>query len=351
MNQPALLNKDGTGISLSVSDIAVLWDEQSRCIDSGYIYPGRRRLEASDREGFAKLMGTQLTEMCAKAGSPCFDFDIRLGESVMRGAGRRVAGGKVDIFLRHNRPLPAPDLETLIGPAYAEVLMAPKLCGGGIVIVCGETGSGKSTTMARMVIDRLTKFGGVAHGFGYPLEYLISGEHGMGVCYQVETSDDELALQLKHVLRCMPVATAGILFINEIRDAEAVRNMFTAAQNGFLVVFSMHSHGITAALQRLLIFFGQDSLPHYRSVLGDTLRLVVYQRLRRHQPKAISPSLLFDSGSANELRVSVEVELLYSNPDEHAIGEIIRSGRIMELSNLISAQNNRLRNRDSINGL
>jgi len=133
----------------------------------------------------------------------------------------------------------APTLETVpsrfIDP-IEKILMQPSLSGGGLILICGAPGSGKTTTASAILVSRLLKYGGFAYTIEDPPEIIaLNGRHGNGYCTQTRVYDGAGGWEesIKEVLRSQPVGASLILFIGEIRNAEAARMAIRAASNGF----------------------------------------------------------------------------------------------------------------------
>jgi twitching motility protein PilT len=107
----------------------------------------------------------------------------------------------------------------------------------GLVLVTGETGSGKSTTLASM-IDAIN------HKYGYhvitledPIEYELVSDKCVIEQREVGTDVPSFASGLRHVLRQDP----DIILVGEMRDLETTSAAITAAETGHLVLSTLHT--------------------------------------------------------------------------------------------------------------
>jgi general secretion pathway protein E len=137
----------------------------------------------------------------------------------------------------------------------------------GIVLVTGPTGSGKTTTIYRLLAglnDGVRKIITVED----PVEFDLPG------VVQVHVKADiglTFAAGLRSILRQDP----DVIMIGEIRDPETARIALQAALTGHMVISTVHTNSGLAAISRLLDLGVEDYL------LADVMRGVVGQRLVR----------------------------------------------------------------------
>ncbi len=137
----------------------------------------------------------------------------------------------------------------------------------GIVLVTGPTGSGKTTTIYRLLTginDGVRKIITVED----PVEFDLPG------VIQVHVKADiglTFAAGLRSILRQDP----DVIMIGEIRDPETARIALQAALTGHMVISTVHTNSGLAAISRLLDLGVEDYL------LADVMRGVVGQRLVR----------------------------------------------------------------------
>lgn len=133
------------------------------------------------------------------------------------------------------------------------ILSSDSLNQGGIVMITGMPGNGKTTTGVNTVINRLKKHGGVCYTVEDPPEIPIEGEHGKGVCFQTDARDLKgIAPSIKNLLRAYPVNEKSMVFIGEIRDANTAEQALMAAVDGRLVITTMHAGSLINALDRFI---------------------------------------------------------------------------------------------------
>jgi type IV pilus assembly protein PilB len=137
----------------------------------------------------------------------------------------------------------------------------------GTVIVCGPTGSGKTTTLYT-ALQMLNDPGRVLMTIEDPVEYQIQGIN------QVEISDKgglSFARGLRTILRSDP----DVLLVGEVRDEETARIAMQAGMTGHLVLTTVHAHNAASSIARLKDMGVEPGL------LASSVNCVVAQRLAR----------------------------------------------------------------------
>jgi len=135
----------------------------------------------------------------------------------------------------------------------------------GLVIVCGPTGSGKTTTL-HALLARLVATGRNVMTLEDPVERTVRGASQTQVAPDIDLT---FARGLRHLLRHDP----DVLLVGEVRDRETAELAVEAARTGHLVLTSLHAVDAPGALARLHEL-GVDG-----TSMADTVRLVVAQRL------------------------------------------------------------------------
>jgi len=185
----------------------------------------------------------------------------------------------------------------------------------GLVIACGPTGSGKSTTLAALIQHALRRRPQVLVTLEDPIEYLIRATHPGGLVRQREvgTHVRDFSTGLRDALREDP----DILLIGEMRDAETISLALTAAETGHLVFASLHSRTAQSAVERIVDTYPPERQRQIRVQLADSLRAVIAQRLL--------PTV--DGG-----RRIPAVELLRVS---YGVANLIREGRTAQIVNAL----------------
>jgi type II secretory ATPase GspE/PulE/Tfp pilus assembly ATPase PilB-like protein len=149
----------------------------------------------------------------------------------------------------------------------------------GMILACGPTGSGKSTTLYA-AISELGGSGRNIITIEDPIEYTLPIASQTAVNVKAGIS---FATQLRHVLRQSP----DVIMIGEIRDAETARIALQASETGHLVFSTLHSNDAITGLIRL-IELGIE--PH---LIATSVACVLSQRLvRKLCPRCRSKAVL-----------------------------------------------------------
>lgn len=169
-------------------------------------------------------------------------------------------------------PASAPQAESLGLPA--SVLGLSSLT-SGLVLFCGQTGSGKSTSMAAL-IDRINQ-SRACHILTIedPIEYLHHNKRA--IVHQREVGSDTagFAVGLRAALRQDP----DVLLVGELRDLETMSTALAAAETGHLVLATVHSSNVHSAVTRIVSSFPTGEQDQIRQQLAASLKAVVFQVL------------------------------------------------------------------------
>ena len=137
----------------------------------------------------------------------------------------------------------------------------------GAVIVCGPTGSGKTTTLYG-ALHMLNSSERVLMTIEDPVEYQIEGVNQIEVFNQAGLT---FARGLRTILRSDP----DVLLVGEVRDEETARIAVQAAMTGHLVLTTLHAQNAASAIARLKDMGIEPSL------LATSVNCIVSQRLAR----------------------------------------------------------------------
>ncbi len=145
----------------------------------------------------------------------------------------------------------------------------------GLILICGASGQGKTSTMSSLLSRYLETYGGVGFTLEDPVEYDMEGRHGKnGYCYQTEIkNEDDWGEMLKRALRWHPHYIA----VGEIRTPDCANQLLRAATSGHTVLATMHAGSMEEALEGLLQLAEQEIGPRAPLLLAAGLTGVFHQ--------------------------------------------------------------------------
>jgi twitching motility protein PilT len=183
----------------------------------------------------------------------------------------------------------------------------------GLVLVTGDTGSGKSTTLAAMIDAMNKRYHKHIITLEDPIEYLLHSNKCAIEQREIGSDVPTFASGLKHVLRQDP----DIILVGEMRDLETTSAAITAAETGHFVMSTLHTGTAAQTIERIIDIYPGEQQNQIRSMLSNTLQAVVCQTLfsRIDQPGMVPG-----------------VEILICTP---AVRNLIRENRIYEILNVI----------------
>ena len=137
----------------------------------------------------------------------------------------------------------------------------------GMILICGPTGSGKSTSLFSILSILNTPEVNIST-IEDPVEYKIPGVN------QTQTNS-KAGMTFANGLRALLRQDPNIIMIGEIRDPETADLAVQAALTGHLVLTTLHTNNAATCLPRLL---DMDIEPF---LIASTVKVVVGQRLTR----------------------------------------------------------------------
>jgi twitching motility protein PilT len=169
-------------------------------------------------------------------------------------------------------PSRIPTIEALHLPGHLSRLAERRQ---GLVLVTGPTGCGKSSTLAALVdlinTDRRSHIVTIED----PVEYRHVNRNS--IVEQIEVGHDtpNFVDSLRSILRQTP----DVILVGEMRDAETMATVLTAAETGHLVFSTLHTNDAAQAVSRILDSFPPGSQPQIRQQLSLALLAIIAQQL------------------------------------------------------------------------
>jgi len=186
---------------------------------------------------------------------------------------------------------------------------------GGLVLVTGPTGSGKSTTLAALIDYINENLSRHIVTIEEPIEFVHGNKRSIITQREVPVDSDSFPNGLKAALR----QDADIVLVGEMRDLETISLALTAAETGLLVFGTLHTNNARKTIDRVVDVFPADKQAQARTMLANSLRGVLAQLL------------LKKADGSGRLAVN---EILIASP---AVSAIIREGATQKLQDVIVA--------------
>jgi twitching motility protein PilT len=181
--------------------------------------------------------------------------------------------GSVSIVFRHVKDQ-APTFDDL---NISNATVLEKLCQlkDGVVLICGATGSGKSSTLASMMNWINNNLNRHIVTLEDPIEFNF--EDRKSIFNQREIGID--APSFSHGMRAVLRQDPDIILIGEMRDKTTFETALSAAETGHLVLSTLHSSGSQQAIQRVFEFFPPEQQIMMRRQISGSLKAVCTQKL------------------------------------------------------------------------
>ncbi len=145
----------------------------------------------------------------------------------------------------------------------------------GLVLVTGPTGSGKSTTLARIVDEINKRYAKMIVTVEDPIEYLHRSKRSAVVQRELGMDARSFSEALIAAMRQDP----DVIMIGEIRDHATAAAALSAAQTGHLVFSTLHTQDSVRTINRMIELFPPHERATARILFAESLVGVVSQRL------------------------------------------------------------------------
>ena len=228
---------------------------------------------------FHPHLGAKERQELEERGSTDFSLRIARGRVLDEGIGSAWRF-RINVHRQRGEPAAAvralpsdiPTLASLNLPAMLAELVKPSR---GLVLVCGPTGSGKSSTLAALVGEINRSRTSHIITIEDPIEY----EHRSirSAIEHIEVGRDSSSFH--DALRASLRQDPDVILVGEMRDLETVATALTAAETGHLVLSTLHTNDAQQAVHRMVDVFPPAQQSQIRHQLALALHAIVVQTL------------------------------------------------------------------------
>ena len=261
------------------------------------------------QEMIADLLRTELGDEAFEAfdKSGDVDFAIQFEGQRFRANGYKMLQGYAMVLRVIVAEVPHIDMLGL--PKAVHEVLTEK---SGLVLVTGQTGSGKSTSLAAMIdkINRERNENIIT--VEDPVEFVHHSQRSIITQREVGPHTKSFGSALKGALRQDP----DIILMGELRDYETVSMAMTAAETGHLVFGTLHTNGAPETINRIIDVYPAEEQPQARSQLSQSLQLVMTQQLLKRK----------GGGRIGAFEVMVNIP---------AVANLIREAKIVQIQTIM----------------
>jgi twitching motility protein PilT len=169
-----------------------------------------------------------------------------------------------------------PTLDQFGAPAVLKTVQSKK---GGLVLVTGPTGSGKSSTLAALVNELNHKEDVHILTIEDPVEFVHVSQRALVNQREVKRDTKSFNHALKSALREDP----DCILVGEMRDLETIKLALEAAETGHLVLGTLHTMSAIKTVDRVISVFPPAEQELVRNMLAESLEIVISQRLLKRK--------------------------------------------------------------------
>jgi twitching motility protein PilT len=163
--------------------------------------------------------------------------------------------------------------ELNLPPVLGDIAKSPN----GLILVCGPTGNGKSTTLASMLRYINDNFNYSVITIEDPIEYIFPSNKSCIIQREVGIDTESFAVALKASMRMDP----DVIMVGEMRDLDTIDACIKAAETGHLVLSTLHTHSAVSTINRIVGYFPAQNQENIRHRIAEILVATISLRLVR----------------------------------------------------------------------
>jgi twitching motility protein PilT len=181
----------------------------------------------------------------------------------------------------------------------------------GLVLVTGNAGSGKSTTLAAMIQHMNDRFNRHVITIEDPIEFIFKDQKSVIDQREIGLDTPNFITALKSAVRQSP----DVILIGEMRDRETMEAALSAAETGHLVLATLHTVNAVQTVERIINYFPPHQHNLIRLQLSLILRGVVCQRLipkKSENGRVPAVEIMIESPTVKDLLAAGKTPELYN---------------------------------------
>jgi twitching motility protein PilT len=265
-------------------------------------------LTPATMQGFVNEM-TNPTQQAKFAEQRDLDFSYAISELGRYRVNAHYQRGAIGLAMRTIKSKVPPLADLNLPEVISRLTYLPR----GLVLVTGDTGSGKTTTLAAMIEAMNQRYRKHIITLEDPVEYAFASNKCLIEQRELGQDMPTFGSGLKHALRQDP----DIVLVGEMRDLDTTALAISAAETGHLVLSTLHTVNAAQTVERIVDMYPAGQQNQIRAMLGNTLQAVLSQTLfSRIDAPGMVPA----------------VEVMLCTP---AVRNIIREARTFEIPNVI----------------
>ncbi len=188
---------------------------------------------------------------------------------------------------------------------------------GGLVLVTGPTGSGKSTTLSAIINEMNATRPMHFITIEDPIEFVHPNKMSLVSQREIGPHSKSFSAALRAAIREDPDA----VLVGEMRDLETIEMALNAAETGLLVFGTLHTNSASKTIDRVINVFPSERQESVRGILAGVLKGVLAQQLLRRKAGGRCAAL----------------EILFGTP---AMASLIREGKTHQIGGVIQQGKN-----------